>query len=117
VLLVTGETAFFYDSNAFWGADALPSNLKIVVINNGGGVIFRLIDGPAHLPERTRFFENPHTRTAQASAQEFGLHYHACQDVTEAILLEHLWAQPGPALLEVFCKPEDAEKVMQVLRG
>jgi 2-succinyl-5-enolpyruvyl-6-hydroxy-3-cyclohexene-1-carboxylate synthase len=105
VLLLTGETAFLYDRNALWTGEPLPKNLKIVVLNNGGGIIFRLIDGPANLPERDRFFENRHTHTARSAAEDFGLAYHACTEVSEAVLQEHLWQVDGPALVEVFCPP------------
>ena len=117
VLLLTGETAFQYDRNGLWCGEPLPKNLRIVVLNNGGGVIFRLIDGPANLPERDRFFENRHGLTAASAAQDFGLAYHACREVTPALLQGKLWEVDGPALLEVFCDPAGAEGVMAVLRA
>ena len=117
VLLLTGETAFLYDRNGLWTGEPLPANLKIVVINNGGGVIFRLIDGPAALPERDRFFENRHTLTSESAARDFGLAYHACRSVTPELLQEKLWGIEGPAMLEVFCDPAGAEAVMKTLRG
>lgn len=44
-VLVSGDHAFRYDSNALAGAGHL-SNLCVIVINNGGGNIFRIIEGP-----------------------------------------------------------------------
>src|SRR5690606_10440108 len=49
-ILITGDLAFFYDRNAFWHNYPLP-NLRIVVLNNHGGIIFGMIDGPGQLPE------------------------------------------------------------------
>ena len=46
VVLLTGDVAFFYDRNAFWHNYPTP-NLRVVLLNNHGGGIFRLIDGPA----------------------------------------------------------------------
>ena len=43
--LITGDIAFCYDSNAFWNAHLSPQ-LKVIVIDNGGGNIFRYIEGP-----------------------------------------------------------------------
>src|SRR5699024_9014048 len=43
--LITGDMAFFYDRNAFWHNYPL-ANLRIIVLNNHGGGIFRLIKGP-----------------------------------------------------------------------
>jgi hypothetical protein len=43
--LIVGDVAFLYDRNGLL-INELPQNLKIVVINNAGGNIFRMIDGP-----------------------------------------------------------------------
>ncbi len=51
-LLILGDLSFVYDSNALWNK-SFPENLKIVVLNDGGGGIFRLLDGP----DRMEFFE------------------------------------------------------------
>ncbi len=49
-ILITGDLAFFYDRNSFWHNYPLP-NLRVVVLNNHGGIIFSMIDGPGTLPE------------------------------------------------------------------
>lgn len=51
-VLILGDLSFVYDSNALWNKD-FPGNLKIVVLNDGGGGIFRLLEGP----DRMDFFE------------------------------------------------------------
>ncbi|HSF52485.1 MAG TPA: 2-succinyl-5-enolpyruvyl-6-hydroxy-3-cyclohexene-1-carboxylic-acid synthase, partial [Algoriphagus sp.] len=56
VTLITGDMAFFYDRNAFWHNYGM-ANLRIVILNNHSGGIFRLIDGPAKQPELEEFFE------------------------------------------------------------
>jgi 2-succinyl-5-enolpyruvyl-6-hydroxy-3-cyclohexene-1-carboxylate synthase len=117
VLLLTGETAFLYDRNALWTGEPLSANLKIVVLNNGGGLIFRLIDGPANLPERDRFFENRHSLTAESAAKDFGLAYFACMEVTPELLAENLWDIDGPAIVEIFCDADETERVMLELRA
>ena len=63
VTLITGDMAFFYDRNAFWHKYNLP-NLRIIVLNNHAGGIFRLIEGPAQLPELEEFFETEHKLSA-----------------------------------------------------
>ncbi len=42
-LLILGDLSFFYDSNAL-GIKNMPENLRIIVINNRGGDIFRILD-------------------------------------------------------------------------
>lgn len=73
-VLITGDLAFFYDRNAFWHNYALP-NVRIIVLNNHGGAIFKMIDGPADLPEADEFFVTKQTLTAKHICDEFGFEY------------------------------------------
>lgn len=68
--LLTGDLAFFYDRNAFWN-NYLPSNLKILLLNNNGGVIFRMINGPVEQPELEEFFETDQKTSAKYLAEEY----------------------------------------------
>lgn len=73
-LLITGDLAFFYDRNAFWHNYDLP-NLRVVVLNNHGGVIFNMIDGPGSLPERDEYFITKQALNAQKLCEEFDFDY------------------------------------------
>ena len=73
-ILITGDMAFFYDRNAFWHKYPLQ-NLHVIVINNHGGVIFNLIDGPGNLDERDEYFITDQKLTASHLATEFGFDY------------------------------------------
>lgn len=73
-ILITGDLAFFYDRNAFWHNYALP-NLFIAVLNNHGGIIFNLIDGPTGLPESEEFFITQQQLSAKSLATEYGFSY------------------------------------------
>jgi 2-succinyl-5-enolpyruvyl-6-hydroxy-3-cyclohexene-1-carboxylate synthase len=101
-LLITGDLAFFYDSNGLWH-NHLPSNLKIIVIHNGGGGIFRFIDGPSDSGLLERFFEASHRTSAEGIASTFGLNYaysnteQSLVDALSAILLP----SSGASVLEV----------------
>ena len=72
--LITGDMAFFYDRNAFWHNYSLP-NLHVLVLNNHGGIIFNLIDGPGNVPERDEFFVTQQKLTSRNLATEFGFDY------------------------------------------
>jgi len=102
VTLLIGDVAFFYDRNAFWSAP-VPPNLRIVLLNNDSGHIFRMIDGPGRQPELETYFETPHGYTARNTADDAGLMYMVCS--TKAELASHLpdFFQPGDRakLLEV----------------
>jgi 2-succinyl-5-enolpyruvyl-6-hydroxy-3-cyclohexene-1-carboxylate synthase len=73
-ILITGDMAFFYDRNAFWHNYKMP-NLHIVLVNNHGGIIFGMIDGPGNLPESSEYFVTNQKLSAKSLADEFGIDY------------------------------------------
>ncbi|MCI1189246.1 2-succinyl-5-enolpyruvyl-6-hydroxy-3-cyclohexene-1-carboxylic-acid synthase [Hymenobacter sp. DH14] len=103
VVLITGDVAFFYDRNAFWHNYPLP-NLRVVLFNNHGGGIFRIIDGPRQQPELEEFFETRQLLTAENTAKDFNLRYFPVSSFAEleAALPVFFAAETGAAILEVF---------------
>jgi len=103
VVLLTGDVAFFYDRNAFWHNYPTP-NLRVVLFNNHGGGIFRLIDGPRQQPELDEFFETHQALTAENTARDFNLRYFPVSTFAEldAALPVFFAAETGAAILEVF---------------
>jgi 2-succinyl-5-enolpyruvyl-6-hydroxy-3-cyclohexene-1-carboxylate synthase len=100
--LINGDLAFFYDRNALWH-NYLPSNLRIIILNNFGGGIFRILDGASELPELAKHFEVEHQLTAKNTALDFGLNYSLCvhnADLVE-ILADFFKPQNKPAILEI----------------
>lgn len=81
-VVLTGDMAFHYDRNALW-SDPIPENLKIIVLNNHGGGIFRLIEGPAGLPELEEYFETRQMLRAENTCRDFGLRYLHCRSRQE----------------------------------
>ena len=75
VLLITGDNAFLYDLNGLASVDALPKNLKVVVINNGGGQIFRWLDGPERTGLVDKYFETKPRTIVKDAAKYCGLTY------------------------------------------
>jgi 2-succinyl-5-enolpyruvyl-6-hydroxy-3-cyclohexene-1-carboxylate synthase len=73
-LLVTGDVAFFYDRNAFWHNYPIP-NLRILLLNNHGGGIFRMIDGPGDVKEIDEFLVTRQPLTGKKLCEEFGFEY------------------------------------------
>ncbi|MVN77141.1 2-succinyl-5-enolpyruvyl-6-hydroxy-3-cyclohexene-1-carboxylic-acid synthase [Hymenobacter sp. HMF4947] len=103
VVLLTGDVAFFYDRNAFWHNYPTP-NLRVVLFNNHGGGIFRLIDGPRQQPELDEFFETTQALTAENLCRDFQLRYLPVASFAEleAALPVFFAAESGAAVLEVF---------------
>jgi len=103
VVLLTGDVAFFYDRNAFWHNYPTP-NLRVILFNNHGGGIFRLIDGPRQQPELDEFFETHQALTAENLCRDFSLRYLPVSSFTEleASLPVFFAPESGAAVLEVF---------------
>lgn len=72
--LITGDLAFFYDRNAFWNNYPIL-NLRVLLLNNHGGVIFKMIDGPGTLPEADEYFVTRQNLNASKLCEEFGFEH------------------------------------------
>ncbi len=94
VTLLIGDVAFFYDRNALWSAP-IPPNLRIVLLNNDGGHIFRMIDGPDRQPELETYFETPHGYTAKNTASDAHIDYATCDSLESLLSLLPDFFTPG----------------------
>ncbi|MEM7660533.1 MAG: 2-succinyl-5-enolpyruvyl-6-hydroxy-3-cyclohexene-1-carboxylic-acid synthase, partial [Bacteroidota bacterium] len=112
--VVTGELAFLYDSNALWN-NYLAPQLKIIVINNGGGGIFRIIPGPRTTEAMAEYFETQHELKIKPLADMYGLPHRLVNDETSlAEGLKWLYETEQAAILEV-CTPREVND--QALRA
>lgn len=102
-VLITGDVSFFYDSNALWN-NYIPANFKIILINNGGGGIFRILPGHEDTPVFTTFFETAHCLTAESLATMYRLKYlTASTEASLEVALKELFTfDEQPQLLEIF---------------
>ena len=74
LVFITGDLSFFYDVNGLWH-NYIPENARIIVINNQGGGIFRILPGEKDTPKYDTYFETIHKRNARNIAKEFGCKY------------------------------------------
>ncbi len=79
-LFITGDISFFYDNNALWN-NYLSNNCKIILLNNGGGNIFKIIPGPDSTEALEQYFETKHHRNARLLAEMYDLHYFYVNDL------------------------------------
>ena len=86
-ILITGDISFLYDSNALWN-NYIPKNFKIILLNNGGGGIFRILPGHEESETFNTFFETSHSLTAEHLAKMYGFEYESAVD--EKTLKENL---------------------------
>lgn len=73
-LLITGDLSFFYDINGLWN-NYIPSHFRIIIINNNGGGIFRILPGEKDSFKYDTYFETIHHRSARQLAKSFGFSY------------------------------------------
>ena len=117
VTFITGDLALFYDQNAFWQKQ-LPSNLRIVVINNQGGNIFNWIDGPSSHPAAIEYFTTPQQLSVKLMAEQYKLNYFSSAGIIEMsnIIQEFYAAGNGPSILELKFEPTKNNKGISEFR-
>lgn len=112
-VFITGDISFFYDSNALWN-NYIPVNFRIIVINNGGGGIFRFIPGPKE-SNALDYFETPHNLTAEYLCKMHNFEYTKAESEfeLETQLSKFYNKSKFPKLLEVFTPREENDKILK----
>lgn len=101
-ILITGDLSFFYDSNALWNA-YIPSSFRIILINNNGGGIFRILPGHEETETFNTYFETTHNLTAKQLCEMYNLKY---ENATSTEEIQHS--------LETFFDEADAPKLLEI---
>ena len=101
-VLISGDISFLYDSNALW-YEPFPRNFKLIVIQNYGGGIFKIIPGPADSKQREKYFEAKQVKSPASIARAFGLQTKTISSLDE--LIEYL---------PLFFDPSNETQVLEV---
>ena len=117
VFLLVGDVAFFYDRNGLWNR-YLPDNLRIILLNNHGGGIFRIIDGPNKQDELADYFETVQPMNARNTADDAGLNYFFAKNQKEfgENLAEFLSISGKSKLLEVETDSVQNAKIFKAFK-
>jgi 2-succinyl-5-enolpyruvyl-6-hydroxy-3-cyclohexene-1-carboxylate synthase len=112
-VFITGDISFFYDSNALWN-NFIRNDFRIIIINNGGGGIFKFIPGPSNT-NVIDYFETPHNLTARQLSEMFNIKYHTAKNEIELKAELKSFYQLGkePKLLEIFTPNTMNDKVLK----
>lgn len=112
-LLISGDLSFHYDSNAFWN-NYLSNQFKVIVINNGGGGIFRIIDGSKDTEHLQQFFETSHSsKSIKGIAELYHLNYFSASNNDELKrTLPLFFEEKSVCVLEIFTNKEDNPKAL-----
>ena len=104
VFCIIGDLSFFYDQNALWNQN-LHGNLRIMLLNNGGGGIFMMLPGLEASPSCNRLVAAAHTTTAEGICHQNNINYRQSTD-EESMQKGIDWLltadSPRPLLLEVI---------------
>tara|TARA_R110000765_G_scaffold14532_1_gene42495 strand:+ start:734 stop:2485 length:1752 start_codon:yes stop_codon:yes gene_type:complete len=101
-LFITGDLSFFYDSNALWN-NSIKNDFRIIIINNKGGGIFRILPGKENTDVFKTYFETRHNLSAEHLCKMYGFEYRTANssEALEEELSDFYSASGCPRLLEI----------------
>lgn len=112
--MITGDLAFYYDMNSL-GIRGIKNNVRVLIINNNGGIEFKL--GGSN-PDTDRFIAAAnHFKNAKGWAETCGFRYLAAKNKKEfsSVSNEFLKESDQPIVLETFVNDNDEAAAYQKL--
>ena len=102
-VFITGDLSFFYDSNALWN-NFIPSSFRVILINNKGGGIFKILTKDNNTELFKKFFETKHDLYAKDLCNMYGFEYFTSnnEDTLKNVLNDFYNESEKPKLLEVI---------------
>ena len=119
VFCVIGDLSFFYDQNALWNQN-LRGNFRILLMNNGKGGIFNMLQGLEQSPARDKYVAAEHHTSAKGICEQNDVVYRRAENMVEMqdgidrLLQEQ---SDHPMLLEVFTDAAEDERVLKDYYG
>ena len=112
-VFITGDVSFFYDSNALWN-QYIRKDFRIILINNNGGGIFKVIPGPKE-SNALEYFETPHGLTAEHLCKMYGFEYQSVASIDQLnVSLPNFYSKSDkPKLVEVFTPSDENDGVLK----
>ena len=112
-VFITGDLSFFYDSNALWNK-YIPQNFRVILLNNQGGGIFRILPGDKTDSNFEYFFETPHKLTAEHFCEMYNINYLSASNLTDLQrkIGDFYEKSDMPKLLEVHTPRKINDKVL-----
>ena len=102
-VFITGDLSFFYDSNALWN-NFIPTSFRVILINNKGGGIFKILTKDNNTELFKKFFETKHDLYAKDLCNMYGFEYFTSndEDTLKNVLNDFYNESEKPKLLEVI---------------
>ena len=116
--IITGDLAFFYDMNSL-GIRHIKNNVRILLINNGGGAEFKILtrNWRKNINVEKFISANGHNGSAKGWAENCGFKYLTSSNKQEFLKVKKDFVKESdrPILLEVITKEEDEVLAMTTL--
>ncbi|MFD1096387.1 2-succinyl-5-enolpyruvyl-6-hydroxy-3-cyclohexene-1-carboxylic-acid synthase [Salegentibacter chungangensis] len=112
-LMISGDLSFFYDSNALWN-NYIPSSFRIIILNNSGGGIFRILPGNKNSENFETYFETVHNLKAKPLCELYDLEYASAtseEEIKEG-LSDFFGPSERPKVLEIFTPRKVNDEVL-----
>ena len=116
--LVIGDLSFFYDMNSL-GIRNIGNNVRILLVNNGGGAEFYFSMGPQRLPNIDMHISAAHHHHAKEWVLANQFHYFSASNAEEFKEVLPAFADQSldrPAVLEIFTDKENDIKILKGFR-
>ena len=113
VYCVIGDLSFFYDQNALW--HNLGGNFRVLLLNNGGGVIFKSLPGLKDSTAHQALISAQHHTTACGICQQNNVAYLSAHDEIELENNMNRFVNDNfdrPVVFEVFTSQQQDEQAM-----
>ena len=112
-MLITGDISFLYDSNALWN-NYIPKNFKIILLNNSGGGIFRILPGHQETETFNTYFETSHQLNALHLSKMYGFDYYTAtdEDSLKTSYKSFLNQNNKPCILEIFTPEKSNNRIL-----
>ena len=112
-IFITGDLSFFYDSNGLWNTN-IPASFRIIIVNNSGGGIFKIIPGPG-TTNAAEYFTTPHCLTAEHLCKMHQFEYQKAysKETVSKELNGFFETSLKPKILEIFTPSAENDLILK----
>ena len=113
-ILFTGDLAFLHDTNTLLNHNKLEQSLTVIVINNAGGNIFRMLPVKEYEEHFTTYFETPQSVNIQQLTGAYDIPYLGIDDLSGLRNVDlQQWSKKHSGLSVIECQT-DADASMKL---
>ena len=112
-IIITGDLSFFYDNNALWNS-YIPPSFRIIIINNSGGGIFKILTTKNDTEDFENYFETKHNLLANSLSKMHDFEYLQANNLVDlkSSLQQFYEISKKPKILEVVSTNKNNHKLL-----